>query len=115
MAKKKAGKSYVYFAYLAPFGMVKIGLSQNPKRRVMEAATFLPFTSCHLLGQIPGDREKKKRLHEKYKSYHHNKEWFFVCGHLKQWLLKKFGKFPEVRDAGYAQRAYWAKRKSGPT
>lgn len=113
MASQKPQESFIYFAYLAPFGLVRIGCSQDPERQIKEGASFLPFVSCHLLGQIPGDSAKQKRLHEKYKSYQHNEEWFFVCGHLKQWLLNKFGQFPEVRDAGEAQRAYWAKRKSG--
>lgn len=94
MVEKKEAGSFIYFAYLPFLKIVKIGVSKNPAKRIKQATAFLPFEGLYLLGQIPGDTTAEKELHKKYKSYCYRNEWFFVCGHLKQWIEKKFGRVP---------------------
>jgi hypothetical protein len=56
-------------------GMVKIGVSNNPRKRLLALATGCPV-QCTLVGIVPGDRSEEASIHERFKSHRVHGEWF---------------------------------------
>lgn len=66
----------VYF--LKPVGMsgpIKIGLSENPKRRINEFKNWSPF-KLEMIGTAPGTWADEQFLHECLVEHHSHGEWF---------------------------------------
>jgi hypothetical protein len=67
----------VYF--IKPVGLVgpiKIGLSENPQRRIDEFRTWSPF-ELEIIGTIAGSWADEQFLHECLAADHSHGEWFF--------------------------------------
>lgn len=56
-------------------GLVKIGYSNDPMRRLTGIATWCP-TKCHLIGVIDGDMKAERELHKRFGAFHSHGEWF---------------------------------------
>lgn len=56
-------------------GMVKIGYSSNPKRRLQMLATGCPF-KCTLIGVMKGLLEDEKEVHARFSHLRERGEWF---------------------------------------
>lgn len=67
--------SHVYFVQAGENGPVKIGLAEDPDRRVAELQTGC-FAELRLLGTIAGDRGTERALHERFADYRIRGEWF---------------------------------------
>jgi len=55
--------------------LVKIGYSNDPKRRLAMLSTGCP-TECRLIGVMPGDKAKESELHKRFASERVRGEWF---------------------------------------
>lgn len=64
---------FVYFLRAGDF--VKIGWSQNPRKRIQSFTTGNPH-KAELLGSVPGTLEDEKRLHAVFGDIRHRREWF---------------------------------------
>ncbi len=56
---------------------IKIGYSKNIKKRINSLKTASPYPLL-LLGYIEGNMDMEKFLHEKFKRFHLEREWFSV-------------------------------------
>ena len=68
--------------------LCKIGYSNNPNKRLKEVQTGCPYR-LEILATFDGNIPTEKQLHEKYKEYNINGEWFRIEGNLKI-ALEKF-------------------------
>jgi hypothetical protein len=66
-------QSKVYFIACADF--IKIGVSDNPRRRIAHLQSSSPF-DLELLGDVPGDAEEEIRIQGKFAKHHVRGEWF---------------------------------------
>lgn len=64
---------FVYFIRCMEF--VKIGSSENPKRRLASLGTMNPF-DCTLLGIVEGGSILEFEIHEALAPHRHRGEWF---------------------------------------
>ena len=68
----------IYFIYSPDSHAIKIGYTQNDVKQRLSALKTASPCKLYLLGTINGDIEKEKELHEKFKSSHKIREWFYV-------------------------------------
>jgi hypothetical protein len=73
----------IYF--IETVGMVKIGHSTNPKRRLAMLATGCP-THCSLIGVTNGGPEEEKALHERFAHLRVRGEWFNLFPEITSFL-----------------------------
>lgn len=74
------------FVYVLLSGyFVKIGHSHDPAERIRTIATASPG-DCELLFAVPGGVDLERRLHREFAASHYRREWFFLCGRLKQFI-----------------------------
>lgn len=66
---------------------IKIGHSNDPIERLKSISTASP-DDCELLFSIPGDIAMERALHREFKSSHYRREWFFLCGKLKEFVTE---------------------------
>lgn len=78
-------RGYVYMLRSGYF--IKIGHSLNPTERLQKISTACP-EDCELLFCIPGDLKLERELHEQFDACHYRREWFFLCGKLKQFIAE---------------------------
>jgi len=83
--KKIIKKHYIYFIRESDRERVKIGLSENPKKRIKALQTSSP-TKLDLLKVIEGDETKEYYLHNKFKDYHIKGEWFLLSHELLNYI-----------------------------
>ncbi len=74
-ARACKGSSYVYFIASRCNRFVKIGISNNPERRLLDIAAMSPVP-VRLLGYLPGWRADEMALHSHYAERHSHGEWF---------------------------------------
>lgn len=80
-------RRFVYFLLGRRAKFVKIGCSDNVKRRVKQIARSNPIGKVgRLLGCIEGDFSVEQRLHETFAQYHERGDWFRYCGSLRRML-----------------------------
>ncbi len=79
--KKKAKRSYVYFISNGR-GHVKIGISVNPGKRLIDLQVSNP-DKLTLLGVRLGSRKLEKQLHEKFVSFRTSGEWFVLNDEIR--------------------------------
>ncbi len=65
----------VYFILNHDYNAVKIGFSDNPKKRFDQLKTGVAGR-LELVTAIPGDRDDERAWHKKYEKSHINGEWF---------------------------------------
>lgn len=73
---------WVYF--VSAGGMVKIGFSTTPLRRLRDIRSLSPV-SVRLARLIPGDMEDEARLHAKHGHLRSHGEWFHAKDTLKRY------------------------------
>lgn len=73
--RTKSSDQYVYFIEVLPDGFIKIGLSNDPVKRLAHMQTSFPY-ELQLLGYVSGDYTLEKQLHEDFKADHIKGEWF---------------------------------------
>jgi len=74
----------VYFIQ-APTGHIKIGLAENPKRRLASLQTAWP-SSLHLLRTEPGGSKEERDYHLRFAELRVGGEWFKCEGELAEFL-----------------------------
>jgi hypothetical protein len=75
--KKKAPTQGVYFIQCTKTKAVKIGISNNPLRRLSALQTGYPFDLILLrVIKTPAPRKLEKLLHKKMEDFHLRGEWF---------------------------------------
>ncbi len=79
----RSNSGYVYMIRSGYF--IKIGHSNDPASRLKSISTATP-DDCEVLFCIPGDVKLERRLHTEFAACHYKKEWFFLCGKLKQFV-----------------------------
>ena len=85
--------SCVYFILAADAGLVKIGRSNCPERRLRDMTPYSPVT-LELLGSIEGPARLERQIHTLLIEHHSRNEWFAWCGvvqsHVKALLDGSF-------------------------
>jgi hypothetical protein len=74
----------IYF--IKPVGMagpIKIGLSENPKRRLNEYRAWSPFV-LEMVGTVPGNWDDEQFLHECLADDHSHGEWFHPSAQVQR-------------------------------
>jgi hypothetical protein len=64
---------------------IKIGFSNNPKRRLKQLSTGSSLR-LRLLTTFQGDKTLEKQIHQKHQKVRHNGEWFIVTQELLDYL-----------------------------
>lgn len=67
--------SYVYFVEAKNLGLVKIGFSKDPSKRLKDLQTGSP-DELEGLFTFPGTKQKEKELHRKLHRFRVRGEWF---------------------------------------
>jgi DNA replicative helicase MCM subunit Mcm2 (Cdc46/Mcm family) len=81
-------KSQIYFITDCE-GLVKIGISQDPKKRIndFKSGNHRKFKILHT---FPGDRDIEFFFHRLFAHYQVNREWFKIEGLLKEFIERKY-------------------------
>lgn len=77
------GRCSVYF--IAAGGMIKIGISKDPERRIAELGRSSPLP-LSILAIIPGGRNREKSLHERFAEHRKHGEWFTECQDILDYI-----------------------------
>jgi hypothetical protein len=94
--KNKYIGGYVYFIRASgEGGLIKIGISHNPKNRFNNIQTGSPVI-LYLEAYAPGDGFDEKYLHEKFQIYRRHGEWFTPDSSIIECIdyVKNVGKLP---------------------
>jgi hypothetical protein len=67
----------------------KIGISKNAKERVKAIQAANPFPIKVIATKKGGEQEERK-LHKKYKKYHHKLEWFKFNADILKQVIEEF-------------------------
>lgn len=98
---------YIYFILAEDAGVVKIGRSIDPCRRLKDMVPHCPIT-LDLLGSIEGPCKLERQIHTLLIDYHQRNEWFEwndrVKGHVSALLDGSFDYTILPQDA----RKAWA-------
>jgi hypothetical protein len=78
-------KSYVYFIEAIGLNRIKIGVSDNPKKRLKQLATSSPVPLL-LKGITSGGHGAEKYLHRRFEHLRLNKEWFHASNELIDYI-----------------------------
>jgi len=73
--KKRAKGAFVYLMHDIDQNLLKIGFTENPKRRFKEIANA-NTNKIEFLGTIPGTKTNESNLHRKWKRFNAKLEWF---------------------------------------
>lgn len=75
--KKNNPDGYIYFIKSVGLDFYKIGVSSNPKRRISDINSNLPFdVEILAINFIVGAYEVESKLSKKYKKYNKRREWY---------------------------------------
>ena len=94
---------YVYFVQIQDTGPIKIGFTNDVKRRVIEHQASIPY-ELKLLYFFPGCKEDEKTLHHICQKDHIRGEWFWPSKHVfdeieqQKTISKKTNWLPETAD-----------------
>lgn len=75
----------IYFIKCGEF--VKIGCSDDPKRRFDEMKTANPY-ELKIIGVMDGGDIEEQRLQAAFEAYHHKYEWFFLSKAIRSFVDK---------------------------
>jgi len=75
----------VYFIYAKKARRIKIGYSNNPKKRICSIQTASP-ESLIQLAILDGERELEQAIHLHFHHLRENGEWFRAEGELFEWI-----------------------------
>lgn len=82
---ERDNKGQIYVIGNLYHGLIKIGFSINPEKRISGIQVGCPFR-VSLLKVFDGTMKQEKKLHKKYRRYNTNGEWFKYEGELKEVL-----------------------------
>jgi hypothetical protein len=112
--------SYIYFISWTPFkhkswhDRVKIGVSKNPEKRLMQLQTAHPdeLKIWHVF-KVPADDSKKieNRLHRKFKWSRKRGEWFVIHRAVRIWI-KEHKKMIDKANLSASRKFILRKKKS---
>lgn len=73
--------NYIYFIQSGSSGPIKIGMSNDPRRRLeqLQTAHLMPLT---LIGMTPGGRREERRWHKRFSELRITGEWFHMTPDL---------------------------------
>ena len=80
--RKKESESFVYFMRSGDF--VKIGPAKNVKARLSEHRTSNPI--AEIVATLDGGRTLERQLHQTFKNFRHDREFFRFEGTLKEYV-----------------------------
>ena len=80
--KKKTDTKLVYFAEKVGAGLVKIGVSDDPFRRVRKLKSESTYP-LHLICVADGGYSQETRLHNQFNAYRMGGEYFYFRGDLR--------------------------------
>jgi len=83
--RRKDAEGYIYFLLAEDTGLVKIGFTVDPGRRIRALQTSSPV-KLTLLGKVPGDRWREERFHLVFRDLREHGEWFRLEGKLKEFI-----------------------------
>lgn len=93
-------ETFVYFARGHLSGLIKIGFSNNPHRRVKEfCSRFDQGESADVLFMTPGGRGHERNFHRQFRPQREKGEWFRENGKLSRFIkmaLKDSKKYPKT-------------------
>lgn len=72
----------IYFIESRDAGLIKIGFTTNPDRRIKSLKTASP-NKLRVIMTMPGTREDERKLHEKFAHLRQQGEWFTDCDELR--------------------------------
>lgn len=87
-AKMKAKEGYVYF--VEGGGLIKIGFSIDPQRRLAAMMIGCPVTLT-LLGTLRGNEATERRLHAKFSRFRVRYEWFEDAPKIREFISAECG------------------------
>jgi hypothetical protein len=106
--------SYVYFIATGDSRLVKVGVSDDPKRRLLALTTGSPRErDLRLVAVVPGDERFEKAIHRRFDAQRTVGEWFHLEGELADLvsMLASIGLSVDAPPpAGRARRTEHAKR-----
>ena len=82
---KKPGR-FVYFIEAVGLHRIKIGVSDNPEKRIKQLSTGSPV-ELKLIATIAGDSSLEKELHDRFKHLKQDKEWFHLTKELNEYIM----------------------------
>lgn len=94
-------QEYVYFLHGNETGLIKIGRSYDPMKRLNSMQ--LSEQACFLLS-IEGDKDKEAELHQRFAAYRKYGEWFAPSPELL-YFIEEHGIYDEIRM--YADSIAW--------
>lgn len=84
----------IYFIYDGKY--VKMGMSENPRKRLKELQTGNP-NQMILLHSFIGNDECYEAIQEEFKEYNYRSEWYCFDGELKKFIDSRF--IPKTIDS----------------
>ena len=75
------GRRYVYFIRIGEDGPIKIGLTDDVKRRLEQLQTAHP-DALRVIACVPGDRRLEAHLHQRFSAERISGEWFHPSSSL---------------------------------
>lgn len=103
-------KLRVYFIECVGHSLVKIGVSDAPRRRVDDLQTGSPF-ELRLIHAIPGDMKLERLLHYAFRGQHFRGEWFGLAGPVQAFIAATT-QLAEIEATGVRVdefKAFWAR------
>ncbi len=84
-AQRRSRSQLVYF--IQNGDAVKIGTSQNPRKRMADMAVG-NHADLKLLGTLSGGPKREKTLHDKFRKYHIRGEWFMLVPEITDYIRR---------------------------
>lgn len=81
-------------------GMLKIGRSVDPQKRLATGTTFCPDPEGRLIVVVSGAGNREQEVHRAFSAFHSHKEWFFDRQEIREWIAEgcDFSKLPAQFD-----------------
>ena len=83
LREREARRTYVYF--MLAKNLVKIGFSNDPKKRAADMQTAIP-ERLEIVLKMKGGRELEREMHARFKELHIGGEWFAYHGELAAFM-----------------------------
>lgn len=77
------GTIYIWVGQLS--GLVKVGYSLTPRRRLIQAQSGSGETII-FIDKIDGGRDVEHHIHQELKPYRHHGEWYHPCAEVIRWI-----------------------------
>ena len=98
----------IYFIQAGQNGPIKIGVSDNPQKRLGTLRTA-HYEELELLGAIGGGEDKEKEIHLRFGQYRMTGEWFRAEGELLDFIHEAVHEWSEIEQLQTLVK-YWRDR-----